>query len=145
MRFAGDADPVQSAIEMSSRVDWRFGFHWEDVPQHLVDADIACKPPIFGPPAAWISQTIPAIPDLVLPGVIAREAAIIDVPVLLAMGERDVTQDSLRELAAFQSAQDLALSVFPRMAHMHNFAGTRASMWQRLQAFGLQIAGQKGL
>jgi len=140
----GDADSVKLATEMWLNADWRFAFHWDDVPAHLVDADMECKPPIFGAPAPWISPTIPTIHDLLLPGVIAREAAMIDVPVLLAMGERDVTQDPLRELAAFQSAPDLALSVFPRMAHMHNFAGTRVGLWRRLQAFGLQITGQNG-
>jgi pimeloyl-ACP methyl ester carboxylesterase len=143
-RYAGDADPFKSAMHMFGTIDWRYGFHWEDVPEHLVAIDVANKPPVLGALAPWSSPTTPAIFNLVLPGVIAQEAAIIDVPVLLAMGERDVTQDPLRELAAFQSATDLALAVFPKMAHMHNFAGTRVSMWKRLRAFALQIADQKG-
>ena len=46
----------------------------------------------------------------------------------------------LRELAAFQSARDLALLVVPRMAHMHNFAGTRRQLWHRAQTFVTQVA-----
>ena len=140
LRFAGDADPVQAAGELMMKTDWKFGCHWEDVPEHLVAVDIASKPPEFGPVAPWGSKTVPYIVDLVLPGTIAREAAIIDVPVLLAMGERDVCQDPLRELAAFHSTRDLALTIIPRMAHNHNFAGTRAQLWRRLDAFAAQIA-----
>lgn len=143
LRFAGDADPVESATALLMGADWRFGFHWEDVPEHLVATDIACKPPTFGAVAPWGSKTVPNIPDLVLPGVIARDAAAVDVPVLLAMGERDVCQDPLRELAAFQSTPDLALTIIPRMAHMHNFAGTRMRMWRRLEAFAAQAAAAR--
>ena len=46
----------------------------------------------------------------------------------------------LGELAAFQSARDLAQFVVPRMAHMHDFAGTRALMWRRIDAFIAQVA-----
>jgi hypothetical protein len=59
------------------------------------------------------------------------------------MGERDVCQDSLREIAAFQSANDLSLSIIPRMAHMHNFAGTRRRMWRRIDAFVYQAAAHR--
>jgi hypothetical protein len=65
------------------------------------------------------------------------------VPVLIAMGERDVCQDPLRELAAFQSARDLSLLVVPAMAHMHNFAGTRRQLWDRTHAFVTQVAQAK--
>ena len=45
----------------------------------------------------------------------------------------------LRELAAYVSARDIALLVCPRMGHMHNFAGTRAMLWNRLDAFVAQV------
>jgi pimeloyl-ACP methyl ester carboxylesterase len=144
LRFAGDADPRASARQLFVSADWRYAFHWDDVPEHLVAADMARMPPTFGEGAPWNSATAPDTTGLVLPGVAAREAAGIDVPVLLAMGERDVCQDPLRELAAFQSARDLAQFVVPRMAHMHNFAGTRAMMWKRIDAFVAQVAALKG-
>ena len=143
LRFAGDADPRASARQLFHSADWRFAFHWDDVPEHLVAADMARMPPTFGDGAPWNSATAPDTTGLVLPGVAAREAAGIDVPVLLAMGERDVCQDPLRELGAFQSARDLAQFVVPRMAHMHNFAGTRALMWKRIDAFIAQVAALK--
>ena len=46
-----------------------------------------------------------------------------------------VGQDPLRELAAYVSARDIALFVCPRMGHMHNFAGTREMLWNRLSRF----------
>ena len=140
LRFAGDADPRASARQLFLSADWRYAFHWDDVPEHLVTADMARMPPTFGDGALWNSATAPDTTSLVLPGVVAGEAAGVDVPVLLAMGERDVCQDPLRELAAFQSARDLAQFVVPRMAHMHNFAGTRAMMWTRIDAFVAQVA-----
>lgn len=143
LRFAGDADPGASARQLFLSADWRYAFHWDDVPEHLVAADMARMPPTFGESASWSSATAPDTTSLVLPGVVSREAAGIDVPVLLAMGERDVCQDPLRELAAFQSARDLAQFVVPKMAHMHNFAGTRAMMWRRIDAFIAQVAALK--
>jgi len=140
LRFAGDADPRESARQLYLSADWRYAFHWDDVPEHLVAADMARMPPIFGDGAPWNSATAPDTTSLVLPGVLSHEAAVVDVPVLLGMGERDVCQDPLRELAAFQSARDLAQFVVPRMAHMHNFAGTRAMMWRRIDAFVAQVA-----
>jgi hypothetical protein len=78
---------------------------------------------------------------LILPGVVAAETAVIDVPVLLATGERDVCGAPIDELATFTSATDIASFVAPRMAHMHNFAGTRALIWRRTDAFIQQVAG----
>jgi alpha-beta hydrolase superfamily lysophospholipase len=143
LRFAGDADPRASARLLFLNADWRYAFHWDDVPEHLVAADMARMPPTFGEGAPWNSATAPDTTGLVLPGAAAREAAGIDVPVLLGMGERDVCQDPLRELAAFQSARDLAHFIVPKMAHMHNFAGTRALLWKRIDAFVAQVAGLK--
>lgn len=143
LRFPADADRTSAAQTLLMETDWRFGFHWEDVPESLVAADIASKPPTFGPVAPWGSATVPNIAELVLPGVLAREAGGIDVPVLLGMGERDVCQDPLRELAAFYSAPDLALTVVPTMAHMHNFAGSRAMLWRRIDAFVAQVAAEQ--
>jgi len=59
--------------------------------------------------------------------------------VLVAMGERDVGRPPIEELAAFSSARDLALLVVPHMAHMHNFAGPRRQLWQRIETFVDQV------
>jgi alpha-beta hydrolase superfamily lysophospholipase len=122
--------------------DWRFAFHWEDVPEHFADVDVASKGGGV-PMPYWGSATTPDAGDGLLPGTFSREAARVDVPVLIGMGERDVCQDPLRELAAFISARDLAVFVTPRMAHMHNFAGTRELLWNRLTAFIHQVTAQR--
>jgi hypothetical protein len=52
--------------------------------------------------------------------------------VFIGLGERDVSPDPHAEASAFRAARDVSLFIVPRMAHMHNFASTRARMWQRL-------------
>jgi pimeloyl-ACP methyl ester carboxylesterase len=133
---------ADAAAMVIAGADWRYAFYWEDVDQAIVAADADGGLPIRITAPAWGSTTIPGMgTTLVLPGIIAAEAAMIDVPVLVAMGERDVCCAPMRELAAFRSARDLALLVVPRMAHMHNFAGPRARLWARLDAFIGQVAG----
>jgi alpha-beta hydrolase superfamily lysophospholipase len=134
----GKQDPAEAMAAIAT-FDWRFAFHWGDVAEHFAGPDTAAKGG-KEPVPYWGSATFPDATPALLPGFIAREAAAIAVPVLLGMGERDVCQDPLRELAAFMSARDLALFIGPRMAHMHNFAGTRALLWRRLDAFIAQIA-----
>jgi pimeloyl-ACP methyl ester carboxylesterase len=137
--------PGTSVAEAAAMVlagsDWRYAFYWEDVDAAIVTADADGGLPIRITAPDWGSMTIPGMGTaLVLPGIIAAEAAAVDVPVLVAMGERDVCCAPMREFAAFSSARDLALLVVPRMAHMHNFAGTRALLWARLDAFIGQVA-----
>jgi alpha-beta hydrolase superfamily lysophospholipase len=134
----GQQDPG-AAMAAIATFDWRFAFHWEDVPEHFAGPDTAARTGRAATPY-WGSATFPSASSALLPGFIAREAAAITAPVLVAMGERDVCQDPVRELAAFMSARDLALFVAPRMAHMHNFAGTRTLLWRRLDAFVTQLA-----
>ena len=59
----------------------------------------------------------------------------IDVPILIAVGERDLTADPRAEPTAYPSSPDITVAIFPRMAHMHNFAGTRVQLWSRLCAW----------
>ncbi|WP_232295269.1 hypothetical protein [Parafrankia sp. EUN1f] len=83
-------------------------------------------------------STVP--PPAVTPGVVSAQIACIDVPVLLATGERDVCRPLTVELAGFVAATDLAGFVVPRMAHMHNFAETRTLLWERLDDFIAHVA-----
>ncbi len=133
--------PDEAAALLTQGTDWRYAFFWEDVPEAFVEADFAGGHPMRETAPIWGSVTVPGLAaELVLPGVVASEAASIDVPVLVGMGERDVCQDPHAELAAFQNATDIAAFVVPRMAHMHNFAGTRRRMWDRIDAFIFQVA-----
>ena len=66
------------------------------------------------------------------PGVVTTEAAQIDVPVLIAAGERDVIPEPRAEPAAYRSSPDVTVTIVPQMSHMHNFASTRQQLWDRL-------------
>jgi pimeloyl-ACP methyl ester carboxylesterase len=136
-----EAAPGDAAAVVTQDTDWRYAFFWEDVPAQMVEADFAGGHPLRKTAPGWGSTTFPGLAlSLVLPGVVADEAATIDVPVLVGMGERDVCQDPITELAAFKRATDVAAIVVPRMAHMHNFAGTRHKLWDRISAFITQVA-----
>ena len=116
----------------------RYAWHWDDVPKELVERDVPdyAAPHDGSPLPPWRSATIPEIAvDLLNPGYVAADAAAIDVPVLVAAGERDVVPDLHAEPAAYRSARDVTLYRQPRAAHMHNFAGTRAMLWDRLASW----------
>jgi len=116
---------------------WAWAFHFDDVPADLVQRDLAPGPPL--PP--WRSSTIPACAmKMVAPGTVATEAAAIDVPVLVAVGERDVVPDPRSEPRAYLSSPDITVVVCPGMAHMHNFAGTRTKLWRRIHSWGEGVA-----
>jgi alpha-beta hydrolase superfamily lysophospholipase len=140
-----------------------WGFHYDDVPQDVVEQDLAhyegiaegiaegivagVRPPGERDPAPWNSYTTPneATRFTLTPGAVAPEAAAVAVPVLSAMGERDLVVDPLGEARAFRSAASFDLFVCPRMGHMHNFAGTRRLFWERIHRFGEWCAAAKAL
>jgi pimeloyl-ACP methyl ester carboxylesterase len=141
-----------------ANADWNWAFHWDDgyadraaVPAQpprdlasLVAADVAGGLPVRRTAPPWGSLTWPGFgPSAMLPGAVADEAARIDVPVLLAMGERDVCRPPAEEVAALKSATDISVFVVPRMAHMHNFAVTRAWLWERLDEFTTHVTRVK--
>jgi pimeloyl-ACP methyl ester carboxylesterase len=102
-------------------------------------------PARHGDVPAWGSATLPL--PLVLwcvsPGAVLPEAAAIEVPVLLAMGERDVLVDPRGEVRAYESARSVDFFECPRMAHMHNFAGTRELFWRRIQTWAEWVGASK--
>jgi pimeloyl-ACP methyl ester carboxylesterase len=137
----------QASLLVIANTDWNWVFHWEPViapdpaaPPHdlaaLVAADIAAGLPVRQAAAPWASLAYPGYgPSMVLPGAVADVAAGIDVPVLLATGERDLCRPLPEEIATFKAATDLSVLVVPQMAHMHNFAVTRTVLWERLDEF----------
>jgi pimeloyl-ACP methyl ester carboxylesterase len=56
-------------------------------------------------------------------------------PLFLAFGEFDVSAEPHREPLAYPSSPDITVVVIPGMAHMHNFADTRAKLWDRFLAW----------
>lgn len=117
-----------------------FTFHWPEGDQELVEADMALYQPGFDPVTRgfpiWRSATTPVCAITMLgEGVVAKEAAVIDVPVLVASGERDIVPDPWAEPAAYRGSPDVSVLVVPNMAHMHNFAPTRRQLWDHIAHF----------
>jgi pimeloyl-ACP methyl ester carboxylesterase len=135
----------EAAAAMTDDEKFRYGFHWDDVPGEFVQADLGSGFPVrqAGTPP-WGSASVPGCAmSLLEPGCVAREAARIDVPVFVGVGERDVCPDPHAEPAAYRSARDVTLYVQPRAAHMHNFAGTRALLWERLAVWMLGVGAER--
>jgi pimeloyl-ACP methyl ester carboxylesterase len=110
-----------------------FAFHCEDVPETLRQADFEGGYPARERAPSWGSITSP--PDglrIMRRNELAGAAAMIDVPIFLAVGDRDFSPDPRGEPAMFTSSGDISLLVVPQMAHMHNFAISRRRLWDRL-------------
>jgi alpha-beta hydrolase superfamily lysophospholipase len=123
-------------------VDLTWGFHFDDVAPEVVARDLTDFPFRNGNVPPWGSGTVP-MPSAIwclAPGSVLSEAAAVRVPVLLAVGERDVVPDFRGEVRSYPSSPSIDLFVCPDMAHMHNFAGTRERLWQRLHAWGEWVA-----
>ncbi len=130
-----------------------WGFHYDDVPIEVVEQDLAHYEGIARaldgdgatPSPPWYARRTPrrAARSTLTPGIVAPEAAAITVPVLAAMGERDLVPDPRAEPRAYPSARSVDLFVCPRMGHVHNMAGTRALLWQRIHLFGAWCAHVK--
>lgn len=128
-----------------------WGFYYDDVPAEVVERDLLHYAAIAGssgkirdtPP--WYATRTPerAARSTLTPGVVTLEAASVTVPVLAAMGVRDLVPDPAGEPRAFRSARSVDLFVCPRMGHVHNMAGTRALLWERVHMFGAWCAALK--
>ena len=136
----GDADSIRAAASAAEH-PFQWSFHYDDEPADMVALDMAASAGTASPLPPWRSATTPPCGIyMVAPGVVASEAASIDVPVFVAVGERDVVPDLRAEPKAYKSAPEITLYMCPRMGHMHNFARTRARFWQRLHSWGSGVA-----
>lgn len=122
---------------------FRWGFHYDDVPEELVRADLEEWPlrSAARPLPNWASRTIPGNTALFMSpnNYVAPFAARVAVPVFVAMGERDVSPDFHAEPAAYRAATDITFWVQPRAGHMHNFAGTRELLWARIERWAATV------
>jgi pimeloyl-ACP methyl ester carboxylesterase len=116
---AGMPDPYVAG----DRTPLRSWFHLDDVPVEVIDADEATTLTVV-PRRCAAGSTVP--------GITADAAAAVEVPVLLAYGELDVSPDPHAEPAFFRASRDVTLFVLPRSGHCHNLAGSRHRLWDRL-------------
>jgi len=125
---------------------FRFCFHWPDEDPELMAADLASYRPytdvVRGDDVTpWGSATLPACAvTMMTPGAVSAEAAAIDVPVLVACGERDTVPDPSAEPGAYSNSSDVRVEVVPAMAHMHNFSRNRTVLWDRLEEWAESIS-----
>jgi hypothetical protein len=144
------AEVHQAAVpEMAAGPDGRPfgtpGFHFEDVSQEIVDADMIEYPTRRGQLPAWGSATLPPCTVTVMaPGVVAPEASMISCPIFLGFGERDLSPDPLAEPTAYPRATDATVFVCAGSAHMHNFSVPRKRMWSRLHSWADGLANDGG-
>jgi pimeloyl-ACP methyl ester carboxylesterase len=130
-------DRERTTAEIGSIDAFRWAFHADDTDPALVAADLAGGYPMRTTAPHWGSVSLPpAAASMMTAGVIADEAAAVDVPVFVATGARDVVPDPRAEPGAYPASDDITVVVVPGMAHMHNFAPTRARLWQRLHGWG---------
>ncbi len=134
-----EVDPAAAGAAGTGGMAW--GFHYDDIDPAIVARDLTGFPFRDGDLPPWGSATVPMTVALwcVSPGAVAPEAAAVRCPVLVALGERDVLPDPRGEARAYESARSVDLFICPRMAHMHNFAGTRELMWRRLETWATWV------
>lgn len=122
-------------------VDYLYAFHWEDVPADILHEDMKGGYPIRQTAPIFGSLTIPyCAVQMMLPGAFAADAARITVPVLVANGERDTCPDPHAETGAYSASRDVSIFIVPTMAHMHNFASTRETLWRRLHDWSRMVS-----
>ena len=96
--------------------------HRPDVPAEVVAADDAEA-------VRWPRQSYV---DALLAGYSAGLAARIDCSVFLGFGDHDVPPVPHDDVGFYTASRDVTLYVLPDAAHCHNFAATRALLWDRI-------------
>jgi pimeloyl-ACP methyl ester carboxylesterase len=127
------AGPMVDAI-----ANMRYAYHWDDVSPQIVAEDMGVGFPIRTAATlpSWTTRTFPPFAAICMSrGVVAGEAAAIEVPVFVALGQRDVSPGLHEEALAYRGSIDLTLVELPRSAHMHNFSPQRELLWVRLQTW----------
>ena len=138
---ASDGSPTAADLPVTT-----WGFHYDDEPQDVVIADMVDFPSRRGPLPEWATASTPLCAITMLSaGVVAHEASLVTVPVLLAFGERDVCPDPWMEPKAYKRSTDISVFVCPTMSHMHNFASTRERFWTRVHSWGEGVATQRAV
>ena len=75
-----------------------------------------------------------------LPGNVAPEAAQIEVPLFLALGERDIAGPPHQIPAAFTKSRDLSLHILPETGHSHFLFPARTGLFNRLGGWARLVA-----
>jgi hypothetical protein len=106
-----------------SSPELRRAFHLADVPADVLDCP--AEQEVFP-----VSLTLAA--EAADRETIRRSAGSIAVPVFAGFGESDISLSPHAEGACYSGAGDVTFFRLAGSAHCHNFAGTRAVLWDRL-------------
>jgi pimeloyl-ACP methyl ester carboxylesterase len=131
--------PFESLSEVERK---SYFMHWEDIPNDVYELDMRGEyDPARTDLSPWASRTRPGgrswSPK---DGPMTQWANVIECPVLIAVGERDVSADPWSEPTGFRRCRDITVFVCPKMAHSHNIAGTRRIFWDRLVCWMTTVA-----
>jgi pimeloyl-ACP methyl ester carboxylesterase len=116
-----------------SRVSWKSldeMFHWDDVPAEVRALERGLR--------ARSRRPLRNDPLTPLPMEVTSR---IDVPVLLCLGERDISPAPEREREAFPACEDFTLFTLPRSGHAHTFATTRPVLFDRVTEWNAARSG----
>lgn len=127
---AADFIPEQTPdYTTNDRTKQRENFHWHDVHADVIAADDAIA-----------TETPASIGlDSIRTDIVVEDAATIDAPIYMCLGERDVSPDPHAEPGFFRRSADFTLHILPRSAHCQNFASTRHEMWDRMHSWARSI------
>jgi hypothetical protein len=106
-----------------SSPELRRAFHMSDVPADVLDCPTERE-------VSPVSLTLAA--EAADRETIRRTAGSIAAPVFVAFGESDTSLSPRSEGACYAGADDVTFFRLAGSAHCHNFAGTRAVLWDRL-------------
>jgi len=116
-----------------------------DIPRSIVDRALARAPGHVGSAEVWASAHYPGGPAVdpahgpLGPNAVTAEAASIECPVFVGAGDVDLIGDLRTEATAYPASTDITLCSFPMMGHMHNFAGSRRMLWDRLSDWATTV------
>lgn len=117
--FADTWDDIYASAPREPNHAW---LHTPDVPAAVIAADDAEA-------VRWPRQ---AYVEALLAGHSARYAAELDCDVFIAFGDHDVPPAPHADVAYYPRSRDVTLYVLRNSAHCHNFASTRAELWDRI-------------
>ena len=75
-----------------------------------------------------------------LPGNVAPEAARIEVPILLGIGDRDMVGPPERVPASFPASRNVVLHILPETGHSHFLFPARAGLFERVAEWADRVA-----
>lgn len=154
------ADPMHDAVAV-------LGFHTAGLPAQLTDADVGIDPIdarprlvelsrarfpmdsiLLTPPPSKRPVSAAAALDRVymtpsymamLPGMVAEDAAAIETPILIVLGDGDLHGDPHRTPAAYAGSRDITLLVLKDTRHNHFIFPSRTYLFERIARWAASL------